>query len=207
MKRIVMFGAGNRLNEVIKDMKDIQVDALVDNSSLLQGKFADEIGACNMHVLIQQPNVISSLSYDYVVITPYSMRMRCEIVRQLINCCGVNKERIMIFEDEMLKEFNYKITDDGNVLVQAGTIKLLWKYDIEKIITKEVFYKERYNWGGRNDRYVVFDIGMNVGIASLFFAQRNDVECVYGFEPFPVTYQRALENISLNVKLMKKIVP
>lgn len=54
---------------------------------------------------------------------------------------------------------------------------------------------------------VVVDIGMNIGVASLYFASREDVSKVYAYEPFSDTYQRAVSNIKRNEKLANKIVP
>ena len=52
---------------------------------------------------------------------------------------------------------------------------------------------------------IVIDIGMNVGIASLFFATLPHVEKVYAFEPFKAPYLRAMDNFKLNPALSAKI--
>ena len=51
---------------------------------------------------------------------------------------------------------------------------------------------------------VMWDIGMNIGLASLYFATKDDV-VVVGHEPLQKTYQLALENSMLNPELSKKI--
>jgi len=56
------------------------------------------------------------------------------------------------------------------------------------------------------DQAVVIDVGMNVGIAAVFFA--TTLGCpVYGYEPFKETYERAIANISLNPQLAALIHP
>ena len=55
------------------------------------------------------------------------------------------------------------------------------------------------------DKVCVIDIGMNVGIASLYFASHSFVEHVYSFEPLPITYQQAKINLSLNKNINSKI--
>ena len=53
---------------------------------------------------------------------------------------------------------------------------------------------------------VVIDIGMNVGISSLFFAKT--LECpVYGYEPFEDTFTKATDNFSLNPSYSREIHP
>ena len=47
---------------------------------------------------------------------------------------------------------------------------------------------------------------MNVGITTLFYASKENVEKVFSFEPFLPTYLMALENIKLNQSLAHKIM-
>jgi FkbM family methyltransferase len=54
---------------------------------------------------------------------------------------------------------------------------------------------------------VVIDLGMNIGLASLYFSARSDVDHVYGFEPFTPTYEQALFNFRLNQQYATKIHP
>ena len=53
--------------------------------------------------------------------------------------------------------------------------------------------------------FVVFDIGMNRAYSSLFFANIDRCQHVYGFELLGSTYRLALENIMLNPHLSDKI--
>ena len=55
--------------------------------------------------------------------------------------------------------------------------------------------------------FVVFDIGMNRGYASLKFANFDSCKAVYGFEINDETYNFALENFNLNPKVAHKIKP
>ena len=55
--------------------------------------------------------------------------------------------------------------------------------------------------------FVVFDIGMNRGYASLRFAEFENCAAVYGFEIDDDTYNKAIYNINLNTPLSKKIKP
>ncbi len=54
------------------------------------------------------------------------------------------------------------------------------------------------------DKPVVIDIGMNVGVSSLFFAK--SLKCpVYSYEPFEDTCKKAIANIKLNPNYAHKI--
>ena len=69
----------------------------------------------------------------------------------------------------------------------------------------EIYIQKIYNVNFNYDDVVLVDIGMNVGVASLYFANQKNVKVIYGFEPFPDTYNEALMNASLNSKLKDKL--
>jgi FkbM family methyltransferase len=52
---------------------------------------------------------------------------------------------------------------------------------------------------------VVWDIGANIGVASLIFAQNPNVIHVYGFEPMPHTFECAMRSLRANPELSTKI--
>jgi FkbM family methyltransferase len=75
------------------------------------------------------------------------------------------------------------------------------------VILYEIFIQRIYEISLNQKNIVVVDIGMNVGVASIYFANMNCVDKVYGYEPFPNTFNEALMNISLNDKISHKINP
>jgi FkbM family methyltransferase len=69
-----------------------------------------------------------------------------------------------------------------------------------------VLQKEEYNFYGLADeKFAVIDIGLNIGLTSLYLSQKKEVTQVYGFEPFKETFRQAEENLKLNPELAKKI--
>lgn len=76
----------------------------------------------------------------------------------------------------------------------------------EVFILHEIWIEGCYNFKTNSNKLIVADIGMNVGLASLYFAKMHEVEQVLGFEPFGPTYQQALENLKLNEKLNSKVI-
>ena len=71
-------------------------------------------------------------------------------------------------------------------------------------ITKEVFLKKDYGVNFNTDA-ILIDIGLNRGIASLFFATYTNIKKIYSFEPFKPTFELAKKNLGLNPQLSEKI--
>lgn len=76
-------------------------------------------------------------------------------------------------------------------------------YENLKVI-EEIFIDRLYDFSGGSE-YIVCDVGMNVAAASLFFASFPNVQKVYGYEPFELTYQAAKRNLQLNPGISSKI--
>lgn len=53
---------------------------------------------------------------------------------------------------------------------------------------------------------IVMDIGMNNADTSLYFASKENIESVYGYEPFTSTHKKAIKNLNLNHSLSAKIL-
>jgi len=104
--------------------------------------------------------------------------------------------------------WKYTVQEDGSILSTLGKVKIRERERTDFDIAAEVFAFNNYNINIPEKGTIVIDMGMNVGIAALYFAAEEKVEKVYGFEPFPDTYQQALDNISLNDKtISSKIFP
>ena len=69
----------------------------------------------------------------------------------------------------------------------------------------EIFIEKIYSIDTTEKELVVIDIGMNVGVASLFFASQSYVNKVYGYEPFPETFAEASLNVSSNPNFASKL--
>lgn len=72
-------------------------------------------------------------------------------------------------------------------------------------IVNEVFNEYVYGFHGNGD-FVLIDIGLNIGISSLFFNQMPQISKIYAFEPVTETFEKCLKNLALN-NGVEKIVP
>ena len=96
-------------------------------------------------------------------------------------------------------------TTGPDLMIEIGGIKMRVETEEELGILYEIHVGGCYNIM-LNRPVAVIDVGMNVGYASLWFAARMDVVSVWSYEPIPLTYQAALDNISLNPSLSAKVV-
>jgi FkbM family methyltransferase len=101
-----------------------------------------------------------------------------------------------------------KLTEQGDAVIHVGGIEVLVDTYEEIGVVWELYVNGTYNYIAASDSpTVVWDIGMNIGVASLLLASRPDVQAVFSYEPFRQTYQKALTNFARNPKVQGKIHP
>jgi FkbM family methyltransferase len=100
-----------------------------------------------------------------------------------------------------------RITDsEDEISFEWLGIKCVIKSDEDLVIINEVLNLNNNKFIIAGESCVI-DIGMNVGLASLYFARMPAVRAVHSFEPFSRPFARALTNFALNPELSVKIKP
>ena len=123
-----------------------------------------------------------------------------------------NDKHSPLYRDNIAKFRKYsqlgaKITDGSEgVTFEWLGIKCQINHGEDLIIINEVFNFNNYNFVIAGDACVI-DVGMNVGLASLYFARMPTVRAVHSFEPFSRPFARACENFALNPEVRSKIRP
>jgi FkbM family methyltransferase len=102
--------------------------------------------------------------------------------------------------------FTFFINADGQLCAKNNDLQFQINDEEELFILSEVFLEGAYNLISPTQKKIaLIDIGMNVGITTLFYAAKNNVEKVFSFEPFAPTFSMALKNIELNKLYAHKI--
>lgn len=91
-----------------------------------------------------------------------------------------------------------KICINGNGLTIVGdSLNTFWT-------AEDVLCKGDYNFFSKN-KYVMIDVGLNIGLTTLSMARRDNIVKIYGYEPFSSTFEQARRNLNRNPALSKKI--
>lgn len=107
--------------------------------------------------------------------------------------------------------FNYvkieKIDErDGQLIISANGINFNISTESGAGNFYEIICRNTYSFCSPARKLVALDIGMNMSLASLYFASQKNISRVYAFEPFPETVEKARKNLALNPELAEKII-
>jgi FkbM family methyltransferase len=156
---------------------------------------------------VLMPEEFSKVDYDCVwICTDYHLGHR--LFRHLMDV-GIDAHRVRFLNriDAIDEGWSYE-GGEKCIISTIGNVRIRERYVTDFDITCEVFVNNAYNLNLPYKESVVIDVGMNVGIASLFLARKDYVRKVYGFEPFKDTYEQAVENFELNDAVIRdKIIP
>ncbi|MCR4656373.1 MAG: hypothetical protein K5770_09125 [Lachnospiraceae bacterium] len=204
-KKVIIAGLSERFFvHQIEIMRDHSISMIADSREMKE-KMNEYMG-----YPIGTFEEIESYDYDKILIVSQS---RCiPLIKKLLSM-GTDREKIVIWNPRIcMNESEYSLKVDENGFVRASVyngetiIEAVLKAFSDFVIFEEIYLKNTYRFVNGKET-VLFDIGMNIGLASLFFASKGFIRRVYGFEPFKPTYERAMENLSINeASLTDKIV-
>ncbi len=97
---------------------------------------------------------------------------------------------VVLFCKKSDKSFSFKLNNGLRIIIvpKAG----------DYCAFHEIFIREDYLYKNNSSPHFILDIGANVGFFSLYAANQFRKSKIYSFEPFPSTYLRLKEHISIN---------
>lgn len=123
-----------------------------------------------------------------------------EIERRLRRYPGIARARVQRAADgrlvaHVLPWGTHSVTADSGVLAEVANMNMAEL----RFLHDEIFVGEVYLRGGivlREDA-VVFDVGANIGLFSLFIGARCPSAEVYAFEPVPEVFEKLRQNVDM----------
>lgn len=117
-----------------------------------------------------------------------------------------NKKDLINSYYEQFKSSGYDVERcaDKSIKISGEGLIICGKADNTLWTASEVLCRKGYDFSV-NMPFIMVDIGFNLGITSLHFAQNENINAIYAFEPFKPTYELGLKNLELNPALSKKI--
>lgn len=198
-KKVIVYGFGNFYKKVKEDIsKEAEIVAYA-NSSLENA--TSKTGCLYEGKKILAPYEIKDQEFDsvYICTEPYNANPIYETL--ILNGITSDKIEFMWKRDAISGSWVDIPNELGDGFVSdINGIKILQRYHTDFDFVPEIFYYNTYYLDMGSDESVVIDIGMNIGISCLYFASKEEVTKVYGFEPFLDTYNQALYNFGLNDK-------
>lgn len=205
MKKTIIYGTGAYYEKNKEKLpKDIEIVAYADSNP---NNVTSHNGNMFRGLPMLLPEEFETVIYDMVYIcTDYAAG---NMIFQRLSAAGIGSDRIFFLNRmEESVDWKYIATEDRKgYLSTIDGITIRERYLTDFDIVDEVLIDHAYGFEMPGFDCVVIDIGMNVAIASLYFAKMSIVKKVYGFEAFPDTYEQAIANIALNLPEIKnKIV-
>ncbi|WP_300565874.1 FkbM family methyltransferase [uncultured Acetatifactor sp.] len=191
-EKIIVYGLGNFFISNEKSINENYfIECFIDNlkTGYYAGKKifkAKEIGR------------IGDISKILIMIQDINECMK--VCKELVGKYGIAIEKIELgcqyygIYQNVIK--NVFVKGDGRWEITLGGITLCIASADQFYNAYEVLVGKIYRYYISNTRKdIVFDVGMNIGDATLFFLENKNVEKVYGYEPFRETFQLAVENL------------
>lgn len=200
--KAILYGIGKYYEENKKYLpEDIEVVAFGDSSESNATSYTGNLRD-GKRVLL--PEEIAKEEFDVIILCPdrYIAQEIFFILQQYEDLVGKIR-----FLWRIKMGWKTVETVNGVAIVNVNDINIKQRYITDVKIVDEIFARREYAISILEKDTVVVDMGMNVGIASLYFASNKNVKRVYGYEPFKDTYLQALENFELNPDLKNKITP
>lgn len=200
-EKILVYGAGYFYQENERAINEIYyINAFVDKrkKGWLDGK------------KIISLKEIGQYTYDRILIMVKDIQACINITKEL-TALGIGREKILLGHSFFgsCKEGldNISISEDGKGLSITVDEKRIKVKSIDELNNaREVLVNHTYHYfvnNGRRD--LVLDVGLNVGAASLYFLQNENIEKVYAYEPFKETYLAARDNLQGYLQNKEKI--
>ena len=199
-KRVAVFGIGRQFLEYVQEIGNVyDIVCLADNDKTKQGNMWKKFKILSIEEMMTIP-------YDYVLVIPNYNKM--DIINSL-RVKGIPDEKIIPWVPQGSSRWGHVFVElrEKDCLVHFDDVRFSCSTTSDFICLEDVFVHNAYDFGinSSGKSAVMVDIGMNIGLTALFFANMPFIDKVYAYEPVTSTYECAVRNIAMNERLVSKI--
>lgn len=189
-KNVAIYGLGNFYRQNEEKINAIYyVTALIDREK--KGWHAGKE--------IMRPDQLAQCAYEKILVMIQDIQESIHVSQKLIRE-GVSADDILLgcgqFGQYRDRIEEISVLPDGRLLLtfQNTSLKVRSKDEFNNVC--EIFWDQSYDYCLNNEKKdIILDVGMNVGGAALYFALRDRVDKIYGYEPFKETFLAARDNL------------
>lgn len=99
--------------------------------------------------------------------------------------------------------FKRPVATEVELVYLSKKFKLVLRSSVELALIREIFLDDEYKHESVQDAKTIFDVGANIGMASIYFACIYPEAKIYAFEPDPHVFARLKDQ----VKYFENIIP
>lgn len=180
----IIWGTGGFWNEKKEDiLQKYDVIAFLDTykDGLFEGKQIIPVSDINCY------------QYDRIIVMVSYIKECLCIVKKLIFELAIPYEKIIL---GISMYGNIKgITSKGRLIIEENNLSISIGSMVEYMDAPMALRGDDFHFYINEKNNVIMDIGMNIGDSTMFFLSNNNVEKVYGYEPFFDTYIHAKDNL------------
>ncbi|GHV16875.1 hypothetical protein AGMMS49938_17260 [Fibrobacterales bacterium] len=104
-----------------------------------------------------------------------------------------------------LNDLGYSVLkNEKGIFINGNNLKIFGTAN-NTLWTAEGVLSGEYDFDNHGEDFIAIDIGMNIGLASLYLARKEFIKKVYSFEPFEPIFIQAKNNINNNPQISSKI--
>jgi len=201
VKKAVCYGAGRIFSEFHKELAESFDIVAVADQKFERSKNRNGCYAFNAI----SPNEITGFDFDVIVITT---RYFVQVANFLVEQLGVEADRINFQCVQSVYGFEsiqYNAHSGGGWLCIGHSFTMLFESQNDFDTFFHTVNSSSHKIILNTAKYVLLDVGFNIGCTSLWYARLPEVAKVFAYEPFEYTFRKGVANVRRNPEVGMKI--
>ena len=201
MKKAICYGAGHVFSRFHNELAGLFDIVAVADQKFEKSRNCKERYEYNAI----SPNDITSFDFDVIIITT---RYFVQVANFLVTQLGIKTDKInfqCVLSTFGFDSIQYDAYSGGGWLCLSHSITILFESqnDFDTFFHTVSSYSHKIVL--TTVKYVLLDVGFNIGCTSLWYAQLPEVSKIFAYEPFEYTFRKGVANVQRNPDIGAKI--